>query len=237
MNDKETKSVFELSKIEYGHYDEENPLQYPSFEVSTSRLGLYSTLEKAVQGMKDYIEEQKKFDEEQGTHKRLESLFGFSIDELEFDKFSYLGNKSERNYLPDGSLWDESLVSSVVDKDYDFIEEFFGRPADRLRFHPGDLAEVLDGDTVTLEIVGYTPWSPEKVNEHRIFVKDKYGCDYRSDCLDDVYYTMSAGDETHSHPLPTMLFPVRLPVSDDVKNQLETRYKNFITNLKKYVTI
>jgi hypothetical protein len=218
MNDKETKSVFELSIIEYGHYDEENPLQYPSFEVSEDMIGMYSTLEKAVQGMKDYIED---------GHERL---FGFWIVEYDLDKFCYGWKKSDRNYLPDGSLWDECLTSRVPGDEGD-TEEFFGRPADRLRFHPGDLAEVLYGDTVTLEIVGATSQTPEKLNKLKIRYEERSGRPYRSEWLDDLYYTMPVSDDEtdHSHPSPTAMFPVRFPVSDEIRTHLEERYKKYLS--------
>jgi len=129
--------------------------------------------------------------------------------------------------LPDGSLWDECLISEDCD------EEFLGRTADKLRFRPGDLAEVLYGDTVRLEIVGATPFSPEEVSEYKSKSIAKF---FSLDFTDDVYYTMpiSDNDDDHSHPEALNLFPLRLSVSDKLKSKLEARYRAYCLGMEKY---
>ena len=55
MNNKETKkdsSIFELIEIRYGYYDDEDPPQYPSFEVNRNQIGHFTTLTKAEQVMR-----------------------------------------------------------------------------------------------------------------------------------------------------------------------------------------
>jgi len=102
------KEIFELYKIEYHSrcFVDDNTPQYPSFEVDISRVGLFLSLTKAEQGIKKYIDEEKTLGIE-----RLENIFGFLINEFELDTFTYWWTKSKRNYLPDGSLWDECLIS------------------------------------------------------------------------------------------------------------------------------
>ena len=189
-------------------------------------VGWFSSLANAVQAMKKDIEKEKKYERQ---------LFGFLIVEFELDKDTYMHSKSIRNYLPDGSLWDECLVSSTFTDDGNF-EEFLGRPADKLRFCIGDLVEVLYGDTVTLEIVGATPWSPEKVSEFKS-KNAKRGFTFSLDSSDDCYYTLwiseNDDDDTHHHPSPVTLFPLRFPVSNELRSNLEKQYKRYRTHFEK----
>jgi hypothetical protein len=227
-------TIFELTEIEYqDSYDEENDEliapQYPDFEVRQSRMGIFSTLSKAEQAMKEYIAKQKKYGEEQGKD-YLKKLFGFLIDEHKFDKCSWWWRESVRNYLHDGSLLDECLVSDTLNDD-DALEEFLGRPAEKVRFRNGELVEVLHGDRVTLEIVGNPPWSPEKVSANKIRVKEKFGNDFRLDSSDDRYFTLGVSDEddevSHDHPTSVQIFPLRFPVSEALRSNLEKRYLRY----------
>ena len=61
MKNKVTKSIFELFRIEYRgqYFDDDNVPQYPLFDVSTARIGVYSSLAEAEQGMKNFVEEEK----------------------------------------------------------------------------------------------------------------------------------------------------------------------------------
>jgi len=71
--------------------------------------------------------------------------------------------------------------------------------------------------------VGGLPPSPEWVSER----KDKHGNSFRLDTGDDSYYTLSISDNEndHSHPKSVDLFPLRFPVSDELRNKLEARYR------------
>jgi len=243
MNNTDTQkdsTIFELTEIEYqDSYDAENDEliapQYPTFEVRQSRMGIFSTLTKAEQAMKEYIEKQKRYGEEQGKD-YLKKLFGFLIDEHKLDKCSWWWRESARNYLHDGSLLDECLTSDTPTEDDDF-EDFFGRPADKIRFRNGDLVEVLHGDSVTLEIVGNPPWSPERFDANKIRVKEKFGREFRLDSSDDRYYTLGVSDEdddvSHDHPLPVRMFPLRFPVSEELRSNLEKRYLRYRAHFDK----
>jgi hypothetical protein len=210
-------SIFELFRIEYDRwsYDDGNTPQYPLFEVERSRIGLYLSLSKAEQAIKNFIEEGEKYN--------WSVPFGFLIDEYELDNATYWWTNSRRNYLPDGSLWDESLISDILPDGNP--EEFLGRPADRVRFQNGDLVEILRGNTVELGIVGSPPRSPEEVIESNIRCKGLL----RLDASDDCYYTLSVSenddDDTHEHPSPACMFPVRFPVSDELRNNLMAQYE------------
>jgi hypothetical protein len=221
---KKEASVFELFRIEYGTYgiyDEENPPKYPEFEVSKSRIGLFSSLAKAEKAMKEHKEKNKN-----------EQIFGFLIDEYELDTSFYWWVKSQRNYLPDGSLLDECLISAVPIGEGD-LEEFLGRPTEKVHYQNGDLVEELCGDTVRLAIVSNPPSSPEEVSKRRIRKKwNEHG--FHLDFSDDCYYTLGFSEDvdneeydTHNHPSPVQLFPLRFPVSDELRQNLEKQYKRY----------
>ena len=220
MDRKKAASIFELTEIEYrDSYDENDetvPPQYPDFEINRRRVGLYSTLAKAEQGIKEYIQTYKPKD-----------TFGFWIEESELDKLSFWWTKSIRNYLPDGSFLDECPISSYP-IDNDDLEEFFGRRAEKVRFQNGDLAEELRGDTVMLVIIGNSPCSPEEINRRRTKWKM---AGFHLDFSDDCYYALSVceedEDDTHSHPMPINLFPLRFPVSDEMRSNLEKQYLRY----------
>jgi len=238
MNNKETKkdsSVFELNEIRYGEcgfYDDDNPPQYPSFEVNRLQIGLFTSFAKAEQGMKKYVKENIENSKKRG-HEWLQCIFGFLIFEYPLDNLdnvTYFDCKSARNYLPDGSLLDECLVSNVPDEEGDF-EEFLGRPVEKVRYCNGELVEELYGrDTVRLAIIGNPPFSPEKINEYKTKYWNKSG--FHQDSTDDTYYAIGdVGDDDddyiHSHPSPINLFPLRFPVSDELRKNLEKAYRQY----------
>lgn len=225
---KTSNTIFKLTEIEYlEFYDEENDEtfapQYPNFNVEQSPVGLFSTLAKAEQAIQERIEFKKR-------NRWKYAPFGFLIDEFELDEISFLSAKSRRNYLSEGSLLDECLISEIMGEKFPDLEEFSGRPADKVRFRNGDLVEVLHRDTVTLNIVCNPPWSPEKANESKKrYTKAGYD-DLHFDYSDDCYYTLGVSesdddDDTHGHPSPVRMFPLRFPVSDELRNNLEKQYR------------
>jgi hypothetical protein len=227
MNDKETKSVFEPYMVLYSYDEEGNPPQYPSFKVCISRMGIFSTLAKAEQAIKEWVDGYAKYEgkeEDEHVVVRHHYLFGFFIKEFSFDVCTCGWSQSRRNYLHDGSLLDECLTAEIDDR-------FLGRTSDRVRYHPGDLVEVLhdDGETVTLEMVVKPPMTPEEVNEFNLKNKDcKVGTILDASC--DSYYTLSISGKKNKFSEPEVInvFPLRFQVSDDVGKQLETRYKNYL---------
>jgi hypothetical protein len=220
------QTIFELTEIKYCDcYDENGEFiapKYPEFKVSESHRGVFSTLAKAEQAMKEWVE----------MHCEVkDGIFGFRIRELYID--TMFNTKTIRNYLSDGSLWDECLTSDLEDEE-GCSEEFLGRPADKVRFQNGDLAEELCGDVAHLVIVGNPPVSPEEISKKRQRWKETKAPGYPFDFFDDTYYALLICEENHhpngyahSHTFPTDLFPVRFPVSDEIRNNLENHYRNY----------
>ena len=209
------KTFFKLIEIEY--CTDDNP-QYPEFDVYRTVVGYFSSLEKAEQTMN----QQKHIKSKKPEYK----FFGFLIEEYALDITGYDRAESRRSYLPDGSLLDETLMSeTLIDENYELVD-FSGRPADKVRFKVGDLVEVLYGDTVSLEIVGKLPYTPERVQFMKENVRKKYNREFYLDFTDDCYYTLDQDGE-HSHPEAINLFPVRFEVSEELKEKLVTHYENF----------
>ena len=210
---KKQKTIFELESIKSSRA--EKP-KYPQFDVYKMPIGVFSSLEKAEQAMAKYV---KTF--------RDSSSFGFMVNELALDKTTYYEAKKRRSYLADGSFLDETLVSEISDDGKNgSLEEFLGRPADKIRFNPGDLVEVLFGDKVTLEIIGQpSAMTTEELRElHRL--NDKYGTGRaRLDYTDDTYYTLNL-NSMRGHSQAVSTFPVRLKVSKKLKEKFDAIYAN-----------
>ena len=205
---KKEKSIFKLTHITY---HEDKPPRYPVFKVNRTGQGYFSSLEKAEQKMKETIAGD--------NYVELQQFFGFQIEEYPLDIDCYYSTKSRRSYLPDGSLWAENLLSEIPDENG--LEAFLGRPVEKIRFKIGDLVEVLRWDTVTLEIVGNLPMTPDEVQRmyERSLKENPDDHFIPLDYCDDSYYTLDQYGE-HSHPNTVKMFPVRLKVSKKLKEKL-----------------
>jgi len=217
------QTIFELTEIRYADYETDEAGEfiapkYPEFKIYRRQNGVFSTLAKAEQAMKEWADSCSKVKDE---------ILGFHITELYID--SMFNFKTIRNYLSDGSLWDECLTSNLEDEEGS--DEFLGRPADKVRFQNGDLAEELVGNVARIVIVGNPPISPEEISKRK--QRPRFA-DHSADYSDDCYYTLHFCEEDHhpngyphSHPFPINLFPVRFPVSDEIRKNLENHYRNY----------
>jgi len=207
---KKQKTIFELTVIEYW---DEKP-KYPDFGVDKHTISYFSNLDKAEQGIKNYIEEDP-----------YPKIFGFEIEEYVLDKYSYWAiPKSWRTYLSDGSLWDESIEPSMwYENGKPWKEYFAGRPEEKIRFKKGDLVEVYKGEKVWLGKVGGLPQTPEKAQqylERRIkqypgitgLVPDEIE-------PDDLYFVINEFG-SHDHPSPCRVFPARLKIGKKLREEL-----------------
>ena len=227
---KKQKTIFELELIEYDHW--EKP-KYPKFKIERTRLGVFSSLAKAEQGIENYIKQQKSY-EKLCNDNRTQNIFGFKINEIVCDEISHWLAESRRNYLSDGSFWDESVMS---ERDEDDGPEPVnpGRPMEKMRWKIGDLVEVLRWDDVRLEIVGNLPRTPEEKQKWVERVRKRVGRE-PLDNAEDGYYTLDK-DGDHSHPYAFNMFPLRLKVSKKLKEKLFSdeyySYRALYDNIKK----
>jgi len=187
-----TNENFDLIEITYR---DETP-EYPDFEVFSRRTGVFTSLEKAEQAMSGQIAASP------DTRR-----FAFRINRNVLDRCVFGKSKKRRAYLPDGSLWNETLASEIHDENGD-LERFLGRTADKMRFNVGDLAEVWRCDRVSLELVYRLPPTP-----------DKNPRDYK----DDMYHTIDLFGEISRHDA-VRLFPVRQKVNRELKKLLSDTY-------------
>jgi len=187
-------TIFELTAISY----RDKKPKYPEFEVWKNHAGYFSSLANAEQAMQEHIEEWR--------DNTPTPRFGYMIDEYPLDKSEFHHAESRRNYLPDGELLHETLVSEISDEETGDYKPFPGRPAEKARFKIGDLVEVLKDDFVRLVIVGNLPTTPERVNPVM-------------GSSDDCYYTLDQYGN-HDHPTSECLFPARLKISKSLRKKL-----------------
>jgi len=189
--------------------------RYPCRQGQSSLLGYYSTLAKAQVALQAYV----------GTLAnnepcRDESILGYQLFERSVDRdrgcCSYV--ISVRSYTPDGTLLDESLTSNE-----DGVE-FTGREPGDIRFHQGDIVEVLHRGYAELAIVQGTP----PVKAHWAAMKQEYA-DWFMDDTDDCYLVFSLSEgATHRHSQCYDVFPPSKPVS----KVLEARLRDKLTEMQ-----
>ena len=190
---------------------------YPEFDVYHQEEFLFHTLEEAERKVAELAAENS------------EDRYCFLISEVPVGVLCYHSwSQRTRTYTRDGKLFAESAASSVADKNDDY-EPFYGRDKDELQFRPGDLVEVLRGDSVTLEIVYSLPLDRATVEE-RGLANRRFGL-----CLDytDDGYTTLDGDEgymeCHSHPWIVQCFPANtLKMNEEHKKKLLNGYQKCV---------
>ena len=152
-----SQNVFQILEVRYEH-----PRRYPAFKVYWIQLHLASSLSLAEEFLNVYVQDPG----------NREDVYAFYIREIPVD-VPAPGHEciSERVYDPDGSLIDFRDFSSVSEAP----GVFEGRGADRIRFKPGDIVEVLGMDEVELAYVAGVPESPEeaaKINSKALIALD-----------------------------------------------------------------
>jgi len=208
-------SIYKLIEI---RYKDDEP-QYPDIDISYETVGYFSSIANAEQAMKNKIEQYGN-----------SNTFGFLLKEYGFDYLKYASTESEqsylpdlmsgakeksvRNYLSDGSFWDE--VYNPYERED--LGEFYGRPEEKIRFKPGDIVESIYPLQAVLAIVHFSPPTIEQVNGQRCSYSDRYYTTPHN-------ATWGEGVCTHYHPTGAYLFPPRFPVSDELQKKLKEVYK------------
>lgn len=129
-----------------------------------------------------------------------------------------------------GAAWvydkDGSLVETSTTISYGKFPEssFFGRSRERIRFHEGDIVEVVDGDNVHLAIVGdegpTVKWFWD-LYRRSMLERNKFGKSYYSAGFsDDCYYVIDAPG-CHAHQHVTTLMAPSLPIPQDIREYFE----------------
>ena len=236
------KTVFELIRI-YTN----SKARYPVRKTKTYDLGLFSTLANAEKQMhKDvkecqedeqkrlkYLDEDEEYrmDEKSCGH---DVVLAYKIGELELD--AGLGRnetQSVRTYTADGKPNDECLLDSVGNG------HFKGRTPDQIRFHPGDIVEVIGEWQAELCVVWHSqPTVEDYENKRQYWLENhkkrcqKWGIEYKEDEVfhwdytDDSYTVFSLGEgDTHFHPESPKVFRPTKPVPKSLRTKLKAKYE------------
>ena len=194
-------------------------IRYPKQDVFSIIIGYFSTLKKAEMRMYDYIKERDEWEKNRDSDDNHHYL-GFHITEIPIDDNSFPYNDnivSVRSYTPDGNLWDKCLSSHTLGEE----SKFYGREPKDIRFHKGDIVEVLFGGEFTeLGIVDSEPPSIQDYERLAERAPDWFFMDFTDDSY-TIYY-LGEGD-THNHPKCTNIFPPSKPVSKSLKKRLREK--------------
>jgi len=212
------KTVFKL--VQYTTYG----FRYPRHDVNAAEIGYFSSREKAERKMHDHIQERDERDKADDEPDKRSHYLGFHITEIPIDDnentYSYNDQiVSVRSYTPDGKLWDECLVSHGYGNGVE--SKFYGRNPEDIRFHRGDIVEVLQGSGCSeLGIVDCEPPSKQRYDYLAEKAPDWFFMDHTDDCY--LIYYLGKGD-THNHPDCTDVFPPAKPVSKSIEKRLREK--------------
>lgn len=248
MNSRYERSTDVLYRLTAIYYENKRYARYPRFKVWKHTYGYFHTLEGAEELMRKQVDKRKSFAEDDiGFH-----YYGFMIDEIPFGQKlgSIYDSYCTRTYLEDGTFFASTKVSNIQSADVSYyycrgFEPFKGRSEDECNFTAGDLVEVFDGDTVSLQIVYSPPPTPERAEQiyqnvrndlsrrGKEITDDELG--WMLDYSDDSYVTLDGDEgymENHLHWYATELFPVRRRVSDKLREKLERGFAKVQNELK-----
>lgn len=172
---------------------------YPRFDISKDEY-YFLSLSDAEKFMRETLVD--------GDY--ADDTYRFVIIRIPVGENSWCMN-AEWIYDKEGLLIDN--CSYLLDDDNDTL--FFGRSESQIRFHKGDIVEVVGTDEVTLAVVAAdgptVDWFWGLYNRS----KDKYG--YHADDSDDSYYCLDGpGYVHHSHLNSLSLMPLSMPLDDDL---------------------
>lgn len=192
MGDITMTSIFRLEGIRI--YDSE---EYWYRDASIGILGHYSSLKKALEIIPK--NNQETYD--------AKDIFAYMVKEIAVD--GDIGDVrwlSVRSYDANGNLIDQCL------QNYNLVNQFEGRQTEAIRFHVGDIVEVLEGHRLFAAIIEALPPTPE-------------GHFPVLDAEDDSYLVLPLDDKRidHLHIAPTHTFQLSRPLEKEAIDYLHTR--------------
>ena len=206
-------SIFSLNVVRYSYSH-----RYLEYKVYEESWGYADSLEGAEKLMHQVI---KAHDYD---------LFCFYIREepvnrLRCEKFENVyGELSERVYDANGKLLDSRGV----------CYEFNGREPDAIRFKPGDLVEVYNGNgKVYLGFVMEVPSSKESVDNIRGSNRSKENKGCGLDYSDDQYMIKTNDTFDHAHINSLYVFKPHFKIPKPTYERLKRQYRNYIKNYVK----
>lgn len=195
-------SIYEISLMVIN----DESVQYP-YRCSCWQRGCFTSFDDADSYVKKHIHEWKRdFD-----------VFCIYLRQKPTDMMLYDDESSAVwLYDADGKLMDYRICSNI-----DMDEPFPWRNYEQQRFHPGDIVEVLQNDTVFLAYIPGRKMSEGDIQHYNDFVKDKVG-----DASDDIYTVLTTDSyDSHQHIDSLHVFKPHRKIEESVMNDLIMLYK------------
>lgn len=208
INRKAKGSYFELEVCLVKH-----PRRYPKYEVAHGGLAFCNSREAAEAIMKEFLASDEDW---------LPDIFCFYVYkrvlDVKYDRTEYL---SCWLYNEQGEMIDQRTFPSYWDE-----KGFEGRSDDEVRFRFGDIAELYDGDTVSLVHV----LAPPRRKEFYIQKSIEFGKPYRGDISDDTYIVLKDSPHYfggHMHVDALSLFQPHFIIPKSVKKRLDSIWAGY----------
>ena len=222
--------------------------RYPEFKIRDAIHFYFKTLEEAQKKIPALVRSLKEERNAAPAGRKSNYLlpYCFVVDEIPLGHTLYWRDAVQAWWVYDkkGKLVVNSLVSEL-DNEVLGLEPFFGRFPEMCPVKKGDIVEVVDGNTVSLEIVCALPTDPRSClrrvqryrellrREHPEITDEKlekvFSNDYSDDCYITLDGTMIDGQDTymcsHSHPSVKWVFPARMKIPEKVRERLEACLK------------
>lgn len=180
----------------------DNAPSYPTFKVGTTHILDFPSFESAV----DYMEKRSK----------EMNLYRSRITQCQVPE-DVKRRGAQWLYDKDGVLLDCTIVQKTGTPEE---THFFGRPKEKQRFKPGDIAELLDNEEVGLAYIVASTRTPEECWEIYKQEGAEYSLDYSADS-----YAIINNDEGHiSYGIATALMKPRFPITEEMKVRMQRRY-------------
>ncbi len=232
------KTIFELVRITTN-----SKSRYPVRKTRKWDMGFFSTLAKAEKQIRKDVkicrawesdllkhiaeEEDYRNDEKSGGH---DVVLAYKITERELDEEQGENIQSVRTYTADGSPNDKCLLDHKCER------HFEGRPPEQIRFHPGDIVEVIDERQAELCVVEHAQPTEDDYKRFCNRCQEKYNeILFHWDYSDDSYLVESLGEgDTHFHPLSPYVFCPTKPLSKALKDKFKSKYEEILARYGKH---
>ena len=244
------KSIFILQVYVYRYYDEKIAYRIdkeemkregyarPGIDILGTEVGYFQTLHAAEERIKKIVIEKR------------EDLYSFEILEKPQECMIYARDYlTIRRYLKDGSLWQESKVSTIRQYDGKNCELgdtcFYGRDLRTIPLKEGDIVEIARKDFVELGIVWDLPATKKRMKRIWSRYTKRLGSNIawiHPDDSDDGYtivdYSLGKDGKIgfgHSHPAVVDVLPPSLPVPKKFAQQLRKCLKTLQKEEEEYL--
>ena len=215
------RTIFELNQIYVRTH------RYPTRKVDDYPYGLFTTLEKAEEGMRDIVakalKEKAEAEKEGEKDYDFATTIGYVIREIALNNTDMgWSGISMHTYTRMGEPNDDFVYTTPDDPSG--LLPFYGVPEEKIKFQIGDIVEVVEYGYASLEIVAATPPSTQRYERcKQRWEKDGRLCESGTywDGTDYCYltYSLGAGD-THSHPNAPIVFAPTKKVPSKLRRKL-----------------